>query len=162
MTNSRLSHSLMLSSHLFLCLPCHLPSFTVHCKMVLTKPDERETCPYHCSLRLFTMVRSLCGPIACWILTRTSSLVTWSLYEMRSILLWHLISMACILLWSSAVSAHDSQAYRKMHVTRERTRRILEQRNTPVVLNWFQSCQCCYCLCYTGQYLWLGPLISYN
>ena len=38
------------------------------------------------SLRLFSMVRSSCGPIACWILARTSSLVTWSLYEMRSIL----------------------------------------------------------------------------
>ena len=38
-------------------------------------------------LSLFTMVRrSSCSPIACWILTRTSSLVTWSLYEMRSIL----------------------------------------------------------------------------
>ena len=40
-----------------------------------------------CSLRLFTMVRrSSCGPVACWILTRTSSLVTWSLYERCSIL----------------------------------------------------------------------------
>ena len=28
--------------------------------------------------------------------------------------------MACILLWSSAVRVHDSQAYRKMDVTRER------------------------------------------
>ena len=30
--------------------------------------------------------RSSCGPIACWILARTSSLVTWFLYEIRSIL----------------------------------------------------------------------------
>ena len=50
-------------------------------------PDERETSPYHCSLRLFTVVsRSSCGPIACWIFARTSSLVTWSLYDMHSIL----------------------------------------------------------------------------
>ena len=36
---------------------------------------------------IFTMVRkSSCGPIVCWILARTSSLVTWSLYEMYSIL----------------------------------------------------------------------------
>ena len=28
--------------------------------------------------------------------------------------------MACILLWSSGVRVHDSQAYRKMNVTRER------------------------------------------
>ena len=48
--NSRLVHSLMLSSHLFLCLPCLLPSFTVPCKMVLARPDERETCPNHFSL----------------------------------------------------------------------------------------------------------------
>ena len=46
-----------------------------------------KTCPYHFSLGLFTMVRrSSCGPIACWILARTSSLVTWSLYEMHSLL----------------------------------------------------------------------------
>ena len=76
----------MLSSHLFLCPPCLLLPFTVPCKMVLARPDERETWPCHCSLRLFTIVRrSSCGPIACWILARTSSLVTWSLYEMCSI-----------------------------------------------------------------------------
>ena len=62
-------------------------------KMVLARPDERETWPYHCSLRLFTMVRrSSCGPIACRILARTSSFVTWSLYEMCCILQQHLIS----------------------------------------------------------------------
>ena len=36
-------HSLMLFSHLFLCLHCLLPPFTVPCKMVLARPDERET-----------------------------------------------------------------------------------------------------------------------
>ena len=42
---------------------------------------------YHCSLRLFTMVRrSSCGPIACWILAWSSLLLTWSLCEMHSIL----------------------------------------------------------------------------
>ena len=55
--NSRPVHFLMLSSHLFLCLPCLLPPFTVPCKMVLARPDERETWPYPCSLRLFTMSR---------------------------------------------------------------------------------------------------------
>ena len=84
--NSRPVHSLMLSSYLFLCPP-FLPPFTVPCKMDLARPDERETWPYLCSLRLFTIIRrSSCGPIACWILARTSSLVTWSLYEMCSIL----------------------------------------------------------------------------
>ena len=36
--------------------------------------------------------------------------------------------MACILLWSSAVRVHDSKAYRKMDVTRERISRIFELR----------------------------------
>ena len=82
LANSRPVHSLM-SSHLFFCLPYLFPPFTVPCKMVLAKPEERETCPYHFSLRLFTMVRrSMCGPIACW----PSSLITRSLYEIRSIL----------------------------------------------------------------------------
>ena len=40
LANSRPVHSLMLSSHLFLCLPCFLPPFTVSCKMVLARPDE--------------------------------------------------------------------------------------------------------------------------
>ena len=71
LANSRPVHSLMLSSHLFLCLPCLLPPFTVPCEMVLARPDKREKWPYYCSLRLFTMVRrSSCGPIACWILAR--------------------------------------------------------------------------------------------
>ena len=36
--------------------------------------------------------------------------------------------MACTLLWSSAVRVHDSQAYRKMNVTREHISGILELR----------------------------------
>ena len=39
--NSRPAHGLM-SSHLFFCLPCLLPPFTVPCKMVLARPDEWE------------------------------------------------------------------------------------------------------------------------
>ena len=34
-------YSLMLCSHLFFCLPFLLPPFTVPCKMVLARPDER-------------------------------------------------------------------------------------------------------------------------
>ena len=86
LANSRPVHSLMLSSHLFLCLPRLLPPFTVPYKMILARPDELKTWPYFCSLHLFTMVkRSSCGPVACWILARTSPLVTWSFYEMRCI-----------------------------------------------------------------------------
>ena len=40
--NSGPVHCLM-SSHLFLCLPCLLPPFTVPYKMVLASPDEQET-----------------------------------------------------------------------------------------------------------------------
>ena len=87
LANSRPVHSLMLSSHLFLCLLCNLRHFAVPCKMVLARPDERKTWPYHCCLRLVTLARrSSCDPIACWILARTFMLVTWSLYDMRSIL----------------------------------------------------------------------------
>ena len=57
LANSRPVHSLMLSSHLFFCLPCLLPPCTVPCKMMLARPDEGKTWPYYCSLRLFTMVR---------------------------------------------------------------------------------------------------------
>ena len=71
--------------------------------------------------------------------------------------------MACILLWSSALRVHDSQAYRKMDVTRERISRILELREyTLVNPNWFQPCQCCCCLCCPVEYFRLGTLISYN
>ena len=66
-----------------------LSSSPFHCALQdgFDRPYEQETWPYYCSLHLFTMVRrSSCGPISCWILARTSSLVTWSLYEMLSIL----------------------------------------------------------------------------
>ena len=65
--------------------------------------------------------------------------------------------MACILLWSSAVRVH-SKAYRKTDVTMERISRILELRE---ILS-FQTCRCCCCLCYPGEYLRLGTLINYN
>ena len=85
--NSRPVHSLMLSSHLFLCPPCLLPPFTVPCKMVwpdLMNGRHNHTTAVCVSLRWSE--RLSCGPIACWILARTSSLVTWSLYEMCSVL----------------------------------------------------------------------------
>ena len=48
----------MLSSHLFLCLPLFLPPCTVPCMIVLASPVEQVTCPYHCSFRLFTLVKT--------------------------------------------------------------------------------------------------------
>ena len=50
LANSRPIHSLMLSLHIFFCLLCFLPPFTLPCKMVLARPDERGACPYHFSL----------------------------------------------------------------------------------------------------------------
>ena len=43
LANSRPVHFLMLSFHLFLCLPCLLSPFTVPYEVVLVRPDERET-----------------------------------------------------------------------------------------------------------------------
>ena len=78
LANFRPFHSLMLPSHLFLCLPCLLPPFTAPCKTVLARPDETGgdmTIPLQFA-SLTIVRRSSCGPIACWILARTSSMVT--------------------------------------------------------------------------------------
>ena len=56
LANSRPVHSLMLSSHLFLCLPCLLPPFTVPCKMILARPVVVWSC--------LPFIRS--GPPKCW------------------------------------------------------------------------------------------------
>ena len=86
--NSIPVHSLMLSSHLFFCLPLLLAPFTVPCRIVFAMPEDLEMWSYHLSFNFFTMVRrSSCTPVAFWILLRTSSFVTWSLQEMfRSLL----------------------------------------------------------------------------
>ena len=83
LTKSIPVHSLILSSHLFLCLPPFLFPFTVPCMIVFAKPEDLETGPNHLSFRYLTRVRSSSySPMAAWIFLRTSSLVTWSLYEM--------------------------------------------------------------------------------
>ena len=64
--NSRPVHSLMLSSRLFLCLPCLLPPLTVPCKMVLARPDERETWPL--SLRFASLYDSQVFVWSDWLL----------------------------------------------------------------------------------------------
>ena len=51
-------HSLMLSSHLFFCLPLLLAPFTVHCRICHARGSWDEIMwPYHLSFRFFTMVR---------------------------------------------------------------------------------------------------------
>ena len=82
LAKSILVHSLILSSHLFFCLPLFLFPFTVPCRIFFAKPEDLETWPNHLSFRLLTRVRSSSySPMAAWIFLRTSSLVTWSLYE---------------------------------------------------------------------------------
>ena len=74
--HSRPVHSLMLSSHRFLCLPLRLPPCTVPCRIVLASPYNRVTSPYHFSLHLFTEVRrSSYGLKVFLVLALTSSLV---------------------------------------------------------------------------------------
>ena len=51
-------HSLILSSHLFFCLPLFLFPFTVPCRIVFAKPEDIETWPNHLSFRFLTRVRS--------------------------------------------------------------------------------------------------------
>ena len=51
-------HSLILSSHLFFCLPLFLFPFTVPSRIVFAKPEDLETWPNHLSFRFLTRVRS--------------------------------------------------------------------------------------------------------
>ena len=61
-------HSLILSSHLFYCLPFFLFPFTVPCRIVFAKPEDLETWPNHLSFRFLTRVRSSSySPMAAWI-----------------------------------------------------------------------------------------------
>ena len=61
-------HSLILSSHLFFCLPLFLFPFTVPCRIVFAKPEDLETWPNHLSFRFLTRVRSSSySPMAAWI-----------------------------------------------------------------------------------------------
>ena len=81
-TNSIPVHSLILSSHLFLCPPLLFP-FTVFCRIVFAKPEDFEAWPNHLSFHFLTRFRSCSySPMAAWIFLQTSLLVTWSLYEM--------------------------------------------------------------------------------
>ena len=121
----------------FFCPPCLLPPFTVPDLMNGRHVHTTSVCVYlwWSGLRMVRLpvgswhrlprwvIRSSNGPIACLILAQTSSLVKWSLSEIWSILRQFLISMACVLLCSSAARVPDSQAYRKMDVTRERISR---------------------------------------
>ena len=51
LANSIPVHSLILSSHLFFCLPLFLFPFTVPCRIDFAKPEDLETWPNHLSFR---------------------------------------------------------------------------------------------------------------
>ena len=78
-----------------LCRPCLLSSSTVPCKMILDRPDEQETCPYHFGLRLFTIVRSSsCGP-------RREAGDVWCLppvWNLRAVIWFHFAISSLVLL----------------------------------------------------------------
>ena len=147
LANSRPVHSLTMSSHLFFCLPCRLLPSTVPCKMILAIPDEQETCPYHFSL--------------CLLWHRLLFLVTWSLYEICSVVscistsfpwLCSSLQLCCAGSWFTSIQEDecDRGVYQSYLGT---------ERDAPVVPNWFQPCQCCFRLCYPGEYLRLGTLV---
>ena len=56
LAKSILVHSLILSSHLFFCLPLFLFPFTVPFRIVFAKPEDLETWPNHLSFRVLNMV----------------------------------------------------------------------------------------------------------
>ena len=70
LVNSRPVHSLMLSSHLFLCLPCLLPPFTVPCKRWfwpdLMKGRHAYTTAVCVSLRWSEGLRVVRLPVGSW------------------------------------------------------------------------------------------------
>ena len=76
------AHPLILSSHLFFCLPLLLFPLIVPCRIVLVKQEDLEMWPNHLNFGYLTWVSSSYSPMAAWIFLRTSSLVKWSLYEM--------------------------------------------------------------------------------
>ena len=64
LANSIPVRSLILSSHLFFCLPLFLCPFTVPCRTVFPKPEDLERWPNHLSFRFLTSVR--CSYILQW------------------------------------------------------------------------------------------------
>ena len=139
--HSRPVHSLMLSSYRFLCLPLHLPPWTVLCRIVLAsnriikilmlvaERKKKKKSKWSCDVfqfAFFTDVRrSSYGPMAFPVLAFTSSLVMRSLYAIPRSFRKHLISNACILSLS-AVRVHVSHAYKNMDMARERISLVLE------------------------------------
>ena len=89
LAKSRLGHSLMLSSHLFLCLPCLFHPFTVPCKMVcpdLMNERHDHTTTVCVSLRWSGGLRVVRLPAGSW-----HGLPRW----------WHGLCMRCVVSFGS-------------------------------------------------------------
>ena len=121
----------------FLCLPLRLPPWTVPCRIVLASPDDRVTCPYHFSLRLFTVVkRSSYGPMAFPILAFTSSLVMWSLYEILRSLRKHPSNMQSV-----SQGRICSGNFKRCHARVEVADQIFSR---PLTVYWHYANKSCY------------------
>ena len=76
-------HSLILSFHLFFCLPFVLCPYTVPCRIAFAKPEDIQMWRNYLRFHVLTRVRSPSySPMAAWIFLQTSSLETRSLYKM--------------------------------------------------------------------------------
>ena len=153
----------MLSAHLFLCLPCLLPPFTMPHKMVLARPDERKTYTTAVCISLWWS-RGFCvvwQPAGSWHGLLIGNMVfTWdALYPAVAPHNFHGMysssELCCESPWYTNIQ--EDGCDKGVHQMYLRT-----ERNTPVIPNWFQPYECCCCLCYPGEHLWLGTLISYK
>ena len=125
--HSRPVHSLILSSHHFLCLPLHLPPCTVPCRIFLAIPDDHVKCP--CSFSCVISLKSRDFSAVRWRFQFWFSLPHW-LCDLCTIYLGVCGNISspmpvsffqCLLLWSTF---HIQT--KNMDMTRERISLILE------------------------------------
>ena len=145
-------HSLILSSHLFFCRHLLHSPFTVPCWIAL---------PNHLRFHFWTrsgdhhILQLLLGPFCkpphlqhgprtkCSIASGTSHL------------------KGCVLFSMSTVNANDSQAYRNMEMTKERTNFTFDTRDMLLYVI-SPNCKSCSDLCNSWENLWFGAVIWNN
>ena len=139
LTNSILVHSLILSSHLFLCLPLLFP-FTVPCTIVLAKPEDFEMWPNHLSFSFLTRVRSY--HILQWLPGSFCKPPYWQHGPSKKCYIaFDSISSQSLLFFStSAAKVHNSQVYRNIGMTREPMSFIFDPRDMFLSLHIGFSC----------------------
>ena len=137
-------YSLILSSHLFFCLPLLLFPFTAPRRIVFATPEDSKTWPNHLSFRFLTRVRSssyspmaagsFCEPSHCYHGPCTKCPIASGIIS----------SQRPAFLSNSAVKVQDSQAYRNMEMTRDYTSFIFDPKDTFVISpNGLQLCKSC-------------------